>query len=741
MTWNEYATDLFNAVASLKTKTTARPDIGVVLGSGPGGYGTCLANPLTIPFTDIRGLPAPTVPGHSGRIVFGSIGSRTVVCLCGRSHLYESLHPHEVQFGVRLLALLGCRLVILTAAVGCSLPESHLGDLIPIVDHANFTHRGYGCPAKDFRHLIQTDMYDTSLHELVSPLRGVYSQCLGPSFETPLETAGLTSLGVSLFGMSTVPEVVALKEMGVPVLAIGFVSNVAVGFSEKAVSSYDATATVKEHEAKFNKSLTRLICEAKLRDFPIPTFHGCDLLACPRAEVLTKTEVIEAAIDSLLPGQKVDALIVLAGKHRLSGFVPVCDVPLLNLADFPIGEHVNAKIGLGVFSERTVAVVGGLSNLCGFSSSALRFLCVAFRHIGAKAVVCTFHSGGFEDTGPSVVADLNPLFDDSPIGSLPPVSSTDLRQCVLACYHGPEFPSPFEVDLLRKTGATQVTLGTANGLVIGHDLGLESLGVADGAISLPFRADDTLSSVLERCADSSPAVSRIIAGFIAGLDARPAQFVTPGVGGRALVWNDLPQLARHEQEDESEVSQLAAALPAADGIIVLPNERALASIAAGTREITITGHVIREAAIAGRPVLLAASDNCLIRAAARQGLPIVLLSTAAGAPSLAGPVCVSDHADLTGRSPLCGRNLSGARFPSLEGLYRRVDGLPAVALFRSAGAAFALARAFGADLVSDFGPPQAVVARHAGAPSVAHICAQEISLDVVPPSAFSLLSS
>jgi purine nucleoside phosphorylase len=368
---------------------------------------------------------------------------------------------------------------------------------------------------------------------------------------------------------------------------------------------------------------------------------------------------------------------------------------------------------------------------------------VAFRHIGAKAVIFTFHSGGFTETGPSIVSDLNTLFH-SPTEILPPgivqtFPTTTFPQSILAPYHGPEFPSPFETDLLRRTGANQITLGTANGLLIAHGLGLQSFGVADGAISLPFRSQDTLASVLEHCAAASPAVSQIISSLVAGLAATPVRPFVAGTGGRALFWNALPPLSPNEQEDESIVSRLAAALPPSDGIIFTPDTPALLSLAAGTRPLVIAGHSVHEAVISGRPVLLAASCNFLIRAAARCKMPIVFLSAATET------VCVSDHADVAGLSPLCGRNLSGSRFPSLERLYRRLPMVPTTAVFRSryppTPAALSVARCFGAGVISDFGPPQAIVARHAGAATVAHICVRTISLDAVPLAAFTHPSS
>jgi hypothetical protein len=149
--------------------------------------------------------------------------------------------------------------------------------------------------------------------------------------------------------------------------------------------------------------------------------------------------------------------------------------------------------------------------------------------------------------------------------------TADFPNCVVAPYHGPEFPSAFEANLLRQTGATQITLGTANGLLIAQSLGLESIGIADGAFSLPFQAHDILPTVLEKCAAASPAVSRIIASFVARIDPGPVRAFTAGAGGQALLWNSLPELAAHEQEDEFVVALIAAALPAADGIVFLRN--------------------------------------------------------------------------------------------------------------------------------------------------------------------------
>ena len=153
---DEYAERLNNAIKFVKSQITGTPEVGVVLGSGLGSYGQELAEPITIPYKNIPGMLDTTVPGHSGCLIFGKIGEVKVLCLSGRSHQYEGLHPHEIQFAIRLLGGCGCRLVILTNAAGTCDELLEVGDLAPMLDHLNFTHRGYTeepLEIKDFYHL------------------------------------------------------------------------------------------------------------------------------------------------------------------------------------------------------------------------------------------------------------------------------------------------------------------------------------------------------------------------------------------------------------------------------------------------------------------------------------------------------------------------------------------------------------------------------------------------------------
>ena len=158
----EYAERLVISSQTVLTKINDRPDVGIILGSGLGSYGRELTNAIEIPYKEIPGMLDTTVPGHNGKLIFGLVGNRKVLCLSGRSHQYEGLHPHEIQFALRILAMCGSKLIILTNAAGTRDPELNVGDLSPMLDHLNFTHRGYTeepLEIKEFNHLIQNEMY------------------------------------------------------------------------------------------------------------------------------------------------------------------------------------------------------------------------------------------------------------------------------------------------------------------------------------------------------------------------------------------------------------------------------------------------------------------------------------------------------------------------------------------------------------------------------------------------------
>jgi purine-nucleoside phosphorylase len=221
----------------------APPRIGVVLGSGLGGFAAGLEGRVAVPYRDIPGFPAPGVAGHGGELVLGAVRGVSVACLSGRVHLYEGHPPEQVVFGVRLLATLGCGAVLLTNAAGGIREGLAEGGLLLIRDHVNLTGTNplVGPNEPPFpRFPDMSAAYDVRCRELAHEVavsegvaleEGVYAGVLGPSYETPAEIRMLRTLGADAVGMSTVLEVIALRHRGVRVGALSLITNLAAGLS------------------------------------------------------------------------------------------------------------------------------------------------------------------------------------------------------------------------------------------------------------------------------------------------------------------------------------------------------------------------------------------------------------------------------------------------------------------------------------------------------------------------------
>jgi purine-nucleoside phosphorylase len=229
---------LDEASEAVQRRTTTVPLVGVVLGSGLGAFVNELTEPLTLPYREIPHMPQPGVSGHAGQLALGTVSSVPVACLQGRSHLYEGHTPDTVVFGVRLLARLGCRLVLLTNAAGGVGVGLVPGDLMLVVDHVNLTAKNplVALPGPPF--IDMTDAYDRALREAAHHAardagivlkQGVYAGMLGPSYETAAEVRMLESFGVHAVGMSTVLETIALRQVGVAVGAVCAITNIAAG--------------------------------------------------------------------------------------------------------------------------------------------------------------------------------------------------------------------------------------------------------------------------------------------------------------------------------------------------------------------------------------------------------------------------------------------------------------------------------------------------------------------------------
>jgi purine-nucleoside phosphorylase len=265
--------------ASLASRTSIRPTVGVVLGSGLGAFGDGLEQ--AIPYADLPGMPTATVAGHEGKLRLGTVGGVGVACLQGRVHLYEGHDASTVVFGVRLLARLGCRAVVLTNAAGGIAPGLRPGDRMLITDHLNLTGRNPLAGAltstqeaelagdtSALRFVDMAGAYDRRLAELAhqaahdtgSVLReGIYAGLMGPTYETPAEIRMLRTLGADAVGMSTVLEVIALRQLGVRVAAISCITNLAAGISEMPLQHADVQAVSARTAAPFVALLARLV--------------------------------------------------------------------------------------------------------------------------------------------------------------------------------------------------------------------------------------------------------------------------------------------------------------------------------------------------------------------------------------------------------------------------------------------------------------------------------------------------
>jgi purine-nucleoside phosphorylase len=213
-----------------------------VLGSGLGPFADAVAEPAEIPYADIPGWPRSTAVGHAGALVVGRLDGVPVAVMKGRAHLYEGHAPATVVFGVRVLGRLGVRSLVLTNACGAIDPSVEPGRLVVISDHLNLQGSsplvGPNDESLGPRFPDMSDAYDPEYrslaHEVAGRLGlplgdGVYAAWLGPAFETPAEIRMLRTLGADLVGMSTVPEVLAARHMGIRCLALSCVTNAAAG--------------------------------------------------------------------------------------------------------------------------------------------------------------------------------------------------------------------------------------------------------------------------------------------------------------------------------------------------------------------------------------------------------------------------------------------------------------------------------------------------------------------------------
>lgn len=259
----------------LAGKTSIRPDIALVLGSGLGGVVDIIENKTVIPYKDIPHFPVSTVHGHAGQLVFGKLEGREVVAMQGRVHFYEG-HPMSViTYPIRLMKKLGCFKLILTSAVG-GINESYApGDAVVITDHINFMGAnpliGEHCDDFGQRFPDMSRVYssrlagiaiDTAKKMNIRAHTGVYFASTGPSYETPSEVRAFAKLGGDVVGMSVVPEAIVASQSGIELLCLSYVSNMASGISKKGLSHEEVMEVGREAGGRLSKLIAAVVKSA-----------------------------------------------------------------------------------------------------------------------------------------------------------------------------------------------------------------------------------------------------------------------------------------------------------------------------------------------------------------------------------------------------------------------------------------------------------------------------------------------
>ncbi len=256
----------------IRSVSNINPKLCVVLGSGLGGYADTIDSALAVSYKDIEGFPLSTVPGHAGRLVFGSKHGAQIVCMQGRFHCYEGYTPAETVIPLRALIRLGIKKLLLTNAAGGINGSFSPGDIMVIRDHINFTFlnplEGRNLNSFGPRFPDMSNAYDGALITAIEKAalesgiklkHGVYAMMKGPSFETPAEIKALRLLGADAAGMSTVPEIIAATHAGVKSAALSCITNMAAGITDTPLTHEEVLETGRTAADKMQKLIDGFI--------------------------------------------------------------------------------------------------------------------------------------------------------------------------------------------------------------------------------------------------------------------------------------------------------------------------------------------------------------------------------------------------------------------------------------------------------------------------------------------------
>ena len=259
-------------VAYIQNKPGKKPETAIVLGSGLGQLADKLEDAVVIPYEELPHWKSSTAPGHNGRLLFGTLGGKEVVCMQGRLHYYEGYSMEDITYPVRVMAKLGVKNLLLSNAAGGINTDFAPGQLMLITDHINFLGRNplmgpneadFGVRICDMSYAYHPELRRLALEaaeELGQNLaQGVYVATTGPSYETPAEIRMFRMWGASAVGMSTVPEVIVANHSGLRVMGISCITNMAAGVLDQPLTEEEVLETGAKSGAAFQALMTRIV--------------------------------------------------------------------------------------------------------------------------------------------------------------------------------------------------------------------------------------------------------------------------------------------------------------------------------------------------------------------------------------------------------------------------------------------------------------------------------------------------
>lgn len=263
---------LMKCFECVQQKITFKPEIALILGSGLGDYADTMEVVETLDYHDIEGFPVSTVPGHKGRFVFGYAGGVPIVAMQGRVHFYEGYKPQDVVLPIRLMKLMGAKVLFLTNAAGGINRSFNAGDFMLITDQISMSVPspliGENIDELGVRFPDMSEVYSRRLRKIIEnsavtagvPLRrGVYIQTTGPQYETPAEIRAYERLGADAVGMSTAIEAIAARHAGMEICGISCISNLAAGISVNPLTHAEVQETADRVAPLFRKLVTQAI--------------------------------------------------------------------------------------------------------------------------------------------------------------------------------------------------------------------------------------------------------------------------------------------------------------------------------------------------------------------------------------------------------------------------------------------------------------------------------------------------